>query len=84
MQKKLHVFVIFMHMCVGGLHAALMQLHQGCRLEKWFPPQYNGDSVSQCCFRKGASSPGAFCADTLIFTWMLRGTAVSPFKEPVA
>lgn len=45
----------------GGCIVALMQLHRGPRLEKWFPPQYNGESVSQCCFKEGASSPGAFC-----------------------
>lgn len=63
----------------GGLRAALMQLQRGCRLEKWFPPQYNGDSVSQCCFRKGASSPGAFCAAP----FLLRGCSEELlFKEP--
>lgn len=73
------LFAIYMHIKVGffgmffrfvgvsgGLHAALMQLHQDYGLERWFPPQYNGDSVSQCCFREGASSPGAFCAATLL------------------
>lgn len=50
-------------LCVlSGLHAAPMQLHRAARLEKWFPPQYNGDSVSECCFREGGLIPGAFCA----------------------
>lgn len=67
----------------GGLYADLMQLHQDYRLEKWLPPQHNGDSVGKCCFREGASFPWSILCHYTPLTWILRRTATWPFLEPV-
>lgn len=93
--KEGHVFAICMHMLVfldtcvcAGVHLCvsvgvctllLMQLHQDCRLEKWFPPQYNGESVSQCCFRKGGLIPWSLlcCFTPVLFHVASPGTTSS-------
>lgn len=65
---------------VGGvLHVALMQLYQGCMLEKWFPLQYNGGLCQSLLFlERGPHPPCALCAATLLPPPPLIRTAASP------
>lgn len=60
----------------GGLHVPLTQLHQGCRLKKWFPFQYSGNpDLAAILFFKQMLGSTAWCClwyrPALVTWWIM-------------